>query len=355
MMRRSPIPTPDQLEACSHVPAPTTAGGCLPCPEERSPETDSACLRCAIRSGQPFFLGRPGMGGPEDAACFESMGGKVNNESSIWRHVVTVLASLNGVKTHDFADAKAYARCYTAAINATDLIVRLGDNMPLRLPLNACSRPGQKHFHKTDVLLHHAGHLYPRRLIGGGTLNPWEALTYGQITANRTATRRLLAWTRALRGKTVLVVHPFTATIAAQLARGNVALWGEYAEDVMPSGIHFKLAQAPQNLGNLTEQSSWREAYVELVRRVETSGRFDLAVIACGGLGMLLGAHLRASNRAAMYMGGALQLWFGIIGKRWANAFMPRTNGNWSRPLSVDVPHTAFRTKAKSGDGSAYW
>ena len=123
----------------------------------------------------------------------------------------------------------------------------------------------------------------------------------------------------------------------------------------MPSGIHFKLAQAPQNLGNLTEQSSWREAYVELVRRVEAAGRFDLAVIACGGLGMLLGAHLRASNRSAMYMGGALQLWFGIIGKRWSNAFMPRTNGNWSRPLSVDVPHTAFRTKAKSGDGSAYW
>ena len=70
---------------------------------------------------------------------------------------------------------------------------------------------------------------------------------------------------------------------------------------------------------------------------------------------MLLGAHLRATGRSSMYMGGGLQLWFGIIGKRWADAMMPRTNRNWTRPLHADVPRTWFRASARSGDGSAYW
>lgn len=345
---------------CAVRPAPTVASGCLPCPQPHDSDSDSHCIRCLLRSRVPFFIGRPGMGGPEDAACFESIGGKANNESSIWNHIRGALKTLNGIRTESYDDAKAYARCYAAAINATDLIVRLGDNLgELRKPHNACSRPGKSHFHKTDVLLARAGHLFPTRILSGSTLNPWERLaSWGDpasTSANRTAVHRLLAWTRALRGKTVLVVHPFAATIAGQLAKGNAALWGEWAEHMMPSSVRFKLAKAPQNLGNLTEQNSWSEAYSELVSRVEAQGSFDLAVISCGGLGMLLGAHLRATNRSSMYMGGALQLWFGIIGKRWAGQWMPRTNHNWTRPLPQDVPNTFFRRSAKSGDGSAYW
>ena len=46
-------------------------------------------------------------------------------------------------------------------------------------------------------------------------------------------------------------------------------------------------------------------------RSVDAAMPFDVALIACGGLGMPLGAHLRATNRSAMYNGGDLQLWFG--------------------------------------------
>ena len=362
------------LPPCAVTPEPTSVGGCLPCQTPRSPAHDSKCLRCLIRSKHAFFVGRPGMGGPEDAACFESIGGKVSNASSLWNHIRSVLASLNGIKTSSIDEAKQYARCYAAAINATDLIVRLGDNMPvLRTPLNACSKPGRQHFHKTDVLLSRAGHLFPERILSGSVLNPWERAASQVPTLNASGleavagselTAELLAqnntqgdfeWIAALRGKTVLVVHPFTSTISAQLGRGNVALWGGLAQKMMPSSIRFKLARAPQNIGTLREQPTWPAAFAELVRRVDEQGQFDLAVISCGGLGMLLGAHLKATNRSSMYMGGALQLWFGIIGKRWASSYMSKTNTNWTRPLIEDVPKTFFRAHAKSGDGSAYW
>ena len=239
--------------------------------------------------------------------------------------------------------------------------MRLGSAVSdLRKPLTACTRPGRSHFQKTDVLLGRAGHLFPERILENCVLNPWEALASkpfadGMDGFNSSVVHQLLSWTRALRSKTVLVVHPFTLTIAAQLARGNVALWGDLAEDIMPSGIRFKLARAPQNLGNLTEQETWRDAFEELVARVDAAGPFDIALISCGGLGLLLGAHLKATNRSSIYHGGALQLWFGIIGKRWSGSYMARTNRNWTKPLNPDIPKTFFRSNAKSGDGSAYW
>ena len=47
------------------------------------------------------------------------------------------LKTLNGVLTSSDADARVYARCYWASVNASDLIVRIGGGayMPLRQPL----------------------------------------------------------------------------------------------------------------------------------------------------------------------------------------------------------------------------
>ena len=134
------------LDNCSIVPAPTDVGGCLPCARGLPPnkEADSQCLRCLLHSRKPFFLGRPGLGGPEEAACYESIGGRANNNSHLWSSLRRTLKSLNGVVTASADDAKAYARCYAAAINATDLIVRLGDSTPFfrhRIPLTPSCHP----------------------------------------------------------------------------------------------------------------------------------------------------------------------------------------------------------------------
>ena len=90
-----------------------------------------------------------------------------------------------------------------------------------------------------------------------------------------------------------------------------------------------------------------------LVARVDAAGRFDLALIACGGLGMLLGAYLRSSNRSAMYNGADLQIWFGIFGRRWGlglgslNLSFVKA---WVRPSAAEVP-----TGALLVEGGAYW
>ena len=63
------------------------------------------------------------------------------------------------------------------------------------------------------------------------------------------------------------------------------------------------------------------------------------------------------TNRSAVYTGGALQMWFGILGKRWYDeskhkAHLRRfvSHPNWTRPDVADKPRGAARVEA-----GTYW
>jgi hypothetical protein len=44
---------------------------------------------------------------------------------------------------------------------------------------------------------------------------------------------------------------------------------------------------------------------------------YDIALIGCGAYGFPLSAHAKRTGHKAVHLGGALQLLFGINGKRW--------------------------------------
>ena len=282
---------------CAERATPTqfSYGGCLPCPryELKVNETElmkdlqvaaysGECVECLLRSGQPFFVGRPGMGAPEEVACamITAKGspagfGRTDTERSrFWTEQRKTLKVLNGIQTKTTEDAMVYARCYAASVNLSDVVVRIGGGpyMPLRRPTNICAGPGRHHHQKTDVMLNQSGH-FPERVLGDRGLNPWMLVAQQGLKMNESHDEflpRAFAWTRALQGRwgprsacrvppheadshcaypsshagrTVLVVHPFNNSIVSQLRRGSRALWGRWAEMVMPPGIHFKVVQ----------------------------------------------------------------------------------------------------------------
>lgn len=227
-------------------------GGCLPCPavplgstELEVAAIDAACVRCLLSSGRPFFIGRPGMGAPEEVACalatHRTRSWNDSESSAFWIKERYLLRTLNGVSTASDEDARTYARCYFAAINASDIIVRIGGgrNMPLRKPFTACTKMGTKHFHKTDVLLSQSGHLDRGCVVSHYVLNPWMLVADAQHPYRRLVntsasgwasdgsgngetvggsikhsrpmqlTEEAFSWIQALRGRTVLIVHPF--------------------------------------------------------------------------------------------------------------------------------------------------
>jgi hypothetical protein len=47
---------------------------------------------------------------------------------------------------------------------------------------------------------------------------------------------------------------------------------------------------------------------------------FDIALLGCGGYGLPLCNYIKTNlNKSAIYVGGGLQLLFGVMGKRWEN------------------------------------
>lgn len=161
-------------------------------------------------------------------------------------------------------------------------------------------------------------------------------------------------WTRALRGKRVLVVHPFEQSIRQQY-RKRTNLFND--ERVLPEFEALLTLKAVQSVaGNPTPFDTWFDA-LDAMRSDITKLEFDVALIGAGAYGMPLAAHVKKLGRKAIHMGGVTQILFGIIGKRWEQpipgGYPPLTrfvNSQWTRPLAEETP-SGF----KSVDGGGYW
>lgn len=158
-----------------------------------------------------------------------------------------------------------------------------------------------------------------------------------------------LPWTKALEGKRVMVVHPFTESIASQYAEKRQSLFRN--SSILPA-FQLLTIKPPQTLAPLTQGfPNWISAYKDLeVKLLESS--FDIALIGCGAYGMPLAAAVKASGRQAIHLGGALQLLFGITGRRWESmaGFAGLMNENWVRPSVSETPQAAHKV-----DDACYW
>lgn len=81
---------------------------------------------------------------------------------------------------------------------------------------------------------------------------------------------------------------------------------------------------------------------------------FDVALIAAGGLGIPLAAHIKRSGRVALSLGGHLQVLFGVLGERWRHRESWRRryfNESW-----IDLPERYKPANWRQlTDGGAYW
>ncbi len=144
-------------------------------------------------------------------------------------------------------------------------------------------------------------------------------------------------WMDALKGKRILVVHPFVHTFQAQV---------EHLPALHPNrswfeGCTFQFVRPPVTLGGQHHQQDWSTALQPILDTLDTT-EFDVALVGAGGYGMLIAHHLYQTHPAAsvLYIGGALQLFFGVIGKRWFTnpEVMSLVTSKWVRPLPADRP-----------------
>lgn len=161
-------------------------------------------------------------------------------------------------------------------------------------------------------------------------------------------------WTHALRGKRVLVISCFADLIRSQWEVRD-KLWGSTGVDLFP-GCTLEVFRPPMTQGD-EESKEFDEELASFCSRLdsEMTGKYDVALVSCGGYGNLVCNHIfEKHQRSAIYVGGVLQMFFGILGNRWVSErpdiVKLYQNEFWIRPGTESKPKGFEKIET-----SCYW
>lgn len=156
------------------------------------------------------------------------------------------------------------------------------------------------------------------------------------------------AWHHQLASKKVLVVSSAQRTFEQQ-AEIYDKLWG----GSKLGGFEFVKVPDSSVLSNDPNSPYWIEKVDQVTNEIAKRD-FDFAMIGCGGIGLLVNDFIKTElNKSCTYLGGGIQLFFGIRGGRWENQNNRdwyNTNEYWTAPLPEDCP-----PNYKSLEGGCYW
>lgn len=159
-------------------------------------------------------------------------------------------------------------------------------------------------------------------------------------------------WTKALKGKRVLVVHPFIESIRSQYENNRTKIWAD--PDVLPEFKELLTLKAVQSIADSKDQpyKDWFEALKYMEDEISKID-FDVAIIGCGAYGMCLAAHVKRMGKTAIHLAGWTQMLFGVYGNRWLKdqpEYAKFINKYWIRPNEYERPKGAEKV-----EGGCYW
>ena len=155
-------------------------------------------------------------------------------------------------------------------------------------------------------------------------------------------------WTKALAGKKVLIIQPFTTAIENQYKKRDLLFKNK---NILPEFELLTYMPFLAGVRDASPDSSWFDR-LNCMKEEISKIDFDIAIIAAGTYGFSLAAHIKRMNKKALLMGGVLQLLFGIKGARWDNhpLYSKLYNEHWIRPGEKYKPKNIT-----SYDGGCYW
>ena len=155
-------------------------------------------------------------------------------------------------------------------------------------------------------------------------------------------------WTKALKGKKVLVIHPFDSEIQYQYKKRE-HIWND--PEILPEFTLITYKSIVSILGIQTPYNTWFDALKKMQNDI-CQIDFDIAIIGCGAYGMPLAAFVKNIGKQAIHLAGWTQILFGIMGKRWEenSEILKYTNKYWIRPFPQNVPQNSNEI-----ENGCYW
>jgi len=155
-------------------------------------------------------------------------------------------------------------------------------------------------------------------------------------------------WSKQLENKNVLVVNPLSQSISKQY-KNKELIWDN--KNILPD-FNLIAYESVQSIGNTGPHSGWVESF-NIMKQEISKLEFDIALLGCGAYGMPLGTFIKEEmKKTAIYVGGGLQVLFGIKGKRWDSHadISAMYNQNGVRPLPHEIPANKDLV-----EGGCYW
>tara|TARA_B100001093_G_C26756939_1_gene983880 strand:+ start:528 stop:1403 length:876 start_codon:yes stop_codon:yes gene_type:complete len=273
-------------------------------------------VQTLLGSEKPFFIGR--LSGNETAFCGNEIFKKQSLPSTTdnLRKVAGIYFSSN--KNKDF-----YIEKYSQSVRSCNLLANFPADSKI-FELN-------KNFNRfleisySDLPQIHNRCVEPYYFMGNTSYN----------------------FSKCIEGKKILIVSSHLESIKKQ-----IHLLSSLFRRKIFSGNRFVFLKPPSTYGENHLGVDWSVYWKSFTQEIAKLD-FDLALLSCGGYGMITSAFIREElQKSVIYVGGALQLWFGIKGKRWDQHPIISTfyNENWIRAAKSEIPRGSEQV-----ENSCYW
>lgn len=150
---------------------------------------------------------------------------------------------------------------------------------------------------------------------------------------------------QCLDNKTVLIVSSHIDTMKEQ----EPLLNNIFSKSIFDKCKKIKYLRPPATHCGRHNNIDWSHNFHQFCNQLEEDTDFDIALVSCGGYGMITCNFIsKKLGKKTLYVGGGLQLYFGIKGRRWDNYGW--YNEYWISPKEHEIPKNK-----ELAEGGCYW
>jgi len=160
------------------------------------------------------------------------------------------------------------------------------------------------------------------------------------------------------KDKKVLIISSHSKTIQQQIDKNKKL----FEKNIFDESTEFYVYKPVQQNCNVNDENSWKYHFEKMkydLINIKKDFDYDIALLSCGGFGMILSNFIyKEQHTSVMYIGGPLQLYFGIFGNRWRgnSKILKIINNNWVNVLDEDKPKTLLENKNnRVCENNCYW
>jgi hypothetical protein len=152
-------------------------------------------------------------------------------------------------------------------------------------------------------------------------------------------------WTEKLKSKKVLVVSAFVESIKEQWKHKEL-IWNDTLDKIAPFEL-VDVVRSPfhpqMDNRQFPECDTWEKSLQYIMNQID-SYDYDVLLVSAAAMAPALANHAKNKGKVGITICGTLQLFFGLLGARWAGNHKSYTswskmfNEYWKYPLDVDRP-----------------